>query len=159
MKNIDQNIKRLSFTLSKGNRPNGTDIEAFNGVVEWINTYKTDVLNNNKLFAKLYILFLNQYIEKFETDIFDPIPQKELSRLLDLPLENYYIAFTKALNDSGRYRLLREKGVKTGKHPKEMTKEDRGKDVKLEDFKDVWDVETVTDNLGLMIVEALKRFS
>ena len=156
MKNIDQNIKRLSFTLSKGNKPNQTDIEAFNGVVEWINTYKTDVLNNNKLFAKLYILFLKQHIEKFETDIFDQIPQKELSRLLDLPLENYYIAFTKALNDSGRYRILREKGVEIGKHPKEMTNK---ADVNLEDFKDVWDVETVTDNLGLMIVEALKRFS
>lgn len=159
MMNINQSIKRLSFTLQKGNKPNSKDVEALNTIIEWVNSVKNDTLNNNQLFAKLYIYFLDRYVNEFETDIFDPIPQKELSRKLDMSLESYYKAFTRSLNDSGRYRLLRQKGVAIGKHPNEMTEEEKGHGVTLDDFKDAWDIETVRDNLDIMIVEALKRFS
>jgi len=157
MNNIDENIKRLSFTFSKGNKPNQEDIKAFNGVVEWINTYKTNVLNNNQLFAKLYILMLKDFIDKFETDIFDPLPQKELSRILDYPLESFYKSFTNSLNDNHRFRLLKDKGETFGQTPSEF--KSTATDVSLEDFKDAWNIEEVRDNLDIMIVEALKRFS
>ena len=52
---IANNIKRLSYTIGKGNKPNANDIEALNGVIEYVNQEKERSLNNHQLFAKLYI--------------------------------------------------------------------------------------------------------
>ena len=52
---VVNNIKRLSYTFSKGNKPNQNDIEALNGVIDYVNKEKERELNNYHLFAKMYI--------------------------------------------------------------------------------------------------------
>lgn len=153
--NINESIRRIKFTVENGNRPNDTDIKAFNEIVDWVERQRAETVNKNHLFAKLYIYYLNQFIDKFESTVFSEIPEGELHKKLSMPIQNYFQAFTNSLNDSNRYRILRSKGVEFGKHPNETDK--KGNGVELKDFKDVWDVDTVEKKLTEMIVEALNK--
>ena len=58
-------FNRLGFTLSKGNKPNNTDLEAFNFLVEIFNKTIEKTTQENRLFAKLYILTLKDYTAKY----------------------------------------------------------------------------------------------
>lgn len=53
--NIIKDINRLSFTISKQNKPNQTDADALDGIIEYVNQEKERQLNNHQLFAKLFI--------------------------------------------------------------------------------------------------------
>lgn len=56
-------INRLAYTISKGNKPNANDVEALNELIEYVNKEKERELNNNILFAKLYVnVFKNDLI-------------------------------------------------------------------------------------------------
>ena len=52
---IEKDIRRLAFTISKGNKPNESDIQALNGVIKYVNDEKERTLNNYHLFARMYI--------------------------------------------------------------------------------------------------------
>ena len=57
-------ISRLAYTIGSGNKPNATDIEALNELIEYVNKEKQRELNNNRLFAKLYVnVFKNDLIK------------------------------------------------------------------------------------------------
>ena len=57
-------INRLAYTISNGNKPNATDVEALNQLIGYINKEKQRELNNNILFAKLYVnTFKNDLIK------------------------------------------------------------------------------------------------
>lgn len=56
-------INRLAYTISKGNKPNASDMEALNDIIDYVNKEKERELNNNRLFAKLYVnVFKNDLI-------------------------------------------------------------------------------------------------
>ena len=50
-----KSINRLAYTISKGNKPNASDMEALNEIIDYVNKEKERELRNNKLFAKLYV--------------------------------------------------------------------------------------------------------
>lgn len=57
-------INRLAYTISNGNKPNATDAEALNELIDYVNKEKVRELNNNMLFAKLYVnTFKNDLIK------------------------------------------------------------------------------------------------
>ena len=145
--NIDKAIERLAwrFTAKKGFTPNENDLSALNSLISWINRQESEAIKNNQLFAKLYIYNLNQSIRYFEASVFDDIPQKELSRMLDLPLKNYYTAFHKELQSNNISRVIQNKNI---------NKEDV-----LKELQDKYTIEECTSQLDKMINESLNRFS
>ena len=57
-------INRLAYTISNGNKPNTSDVEALNQLIDYVNKEKERELNNNRLFAKLYVnVFKNDLIK------------------------------------------------------------------------------------------------
>lgn len=57
-------INRLAYTISKGNKPNANDVKALNEIIEYVNKEKERELDNNMLFAKLYVnAFKNSLIK------------------------------------------------------------------------------------------------
>jgi hypothetical protein len=72
-------FNRLGFTLSKGNKPNNTDLEAFNFLVETFNKTIEKTTQENRLFAKLYILTLKDYTAKYNDIEF---AKKEVNKYL-----------------------------------------------------------------------------
>ena len=55
---IQKSIDRLKYTFSKGNKPNQNDFIALNDVINYVNTERQTLQNNQLLFSKL---FLNQF--------------------------------------------------------------------------------------------------
>lgn len=57
-------INRLIYTITKGNKPNQTDIDALNDVIRYYNSERDRQFVNNRLFAKMYIsTFKNDLIK------------------------------------------------------------------------------------------------
>ena len=153
MYDIKKSINRFNWRFRKddnGNffnfKPTNEDVKCMNTLISWIIREKKEDLQNNQLFAKLYIYFLHQQIREHNTTVLDSIPQKQLSKLLDKPIHSFYEAFTKELHDNQICKLL--EGV---------TREN--KKLTPEMLRKAYDLEYVTNSLNGMITEALNRFS
>ena len=120
------------------------DFNALLEVVEYIDILRKEKVAKNTLFAKLYIYHLNNLIDIYETDILEDIPQKELSKLLDISLEAYFKRFHEKLQTNW-VNSMAEKLVKTKEFPKEYVKEK-------------YTEEFCRSKLTEMINEALNRF-
>jgi hypothetical protein len=80
---VKEALQRLGFTLSKQNKPNATDIEAFNEIVKWISTSNEKIVHDNLLFAKLYLVVLKEFSNVYQSVDF---ANKEISKELSKPL-------------------------------------------------------------------------
>ena len=59
-------INRLGFTISKSNRPNEKDIEAYNCILEVLEQTQTKTIQENLLFAKLYAYNLQEFTRHYK---------------------------------------------------------------------------------------------
>jgi len=92
---IDIAILEL-YNLVKNN-PDCTpeQVESINTVIEWINNAKHSHLDNNKLFAKLYIISFNHAIQHYNDITF---AQKEIHKQLSEPVENHAFWLKETIN-------------------------------------------------------------
>lgn len=139
-------IKRLSwrFSQQKAFKPNENDINALNDVIKHLNESDKKQINDNRLFAKLYIYNLTETIRKFESTIFEKEIQKSLHKLLDYDLEYFYTAFHRELQGN----LINEVILKTDTTDKNIH----------ERMEEIYTIEVVKEKLNFMINESLKRF-
>jgi hypothetical protein len=86
---ISDSIKRLGFTISKQNKPNLTDAEALNAIIEFINLSNKSVIKENELTAKLFCFVLKEFLFHYKNVNFaSKIINKEiLSKPLEFHLE------------------------------------------------------------------------
>jgi len=80
---IKEAFNRLRFTLSKGNKPNQTDIEAFNEIGKYFALHQKDIVQDNLLFAKLYAFTLSELLTYYSDVDF---ANKELNKVLSEPI-------------------------------------------------------------------------
>ncbi len=71
-------INRLGFTISKSNRPNEKDIEAYNCILEVLEQTQTKTIQDNLLFAKLYAFTLQEFTKHYGDVDFANIRLNEL---------------------------------------------------------------------------------
>lgn len=106
---LKQAFERLKFTISKQNKPNEKDIEAFNKLAEYFDKQNKDVIQENLLFAKLYAFVLSEFTNHYtEIDRANKEINKILSEPLDLRIE-YLLIKTKEMelrNYFKRKRIL-----------------------------------------------------
>lgn len=130
--------------------PNENDIKCVNDIITWVNNQKNISIKNNKLFAKLYIFYLDEHIKRFETTVFDEIPQQALSRLLSMNLNAFYTSFHNNLHQNKFNKFLKistdDLEIKTDDELMQM-------------FKEEYNFDYVVKELQEMITEALNRFS
>ena len=136
-------LERIFWRFEKI-KSNETDQKALDTLAEFVNNKHTKQLQDNEMFAKVYIFMYSYFLKSYNTDIYDSIPQKELHRYLDQPLEKIVERFKVKLNEK-EYEL---QGSIV--HPA------IGKSTS--ESKDVWDYETVKEHLELMINLALNEF-
>jgi len=101
-------IQRLGwrFANHQNFKVNEKDLEAWNTIIELVNSHDSKGFKNNQLFAKAYIGLLKATLEYYKTDIFDPKPQKALHKRLEKPLEWHIQEFTNYLNLSDMYQRM-----------------------------------------------------
>jgi len=81
-------IKRLAYTVGNKNKPNETDAEAINKVIEWFNLSNQKAVNENLLFAKLYILVLKDLSNHYKSiDGANKVICDSLSKPIDFHIE------------------------------------------------------------------------
>ena len=123
---------------------NITDQKALDTLADFVNDKHNKQLQDNEMFAKVYIFMYSYFLKRYNTDIYDTIPQKELHRYLDQPLERIVERFRVKMNEK-EYELQG-----TIEHPA------IGKSTS--DFKEEWDYETTKEHLELIINIAIDEF-
>ena len=151
-------------------KPGEKDVQALTAIIKFVEDNHKKQIQDYHLFAKLYIMVYAQYLERYKTTIFDDIPRKELHKLLNTPLDNFIQRFTDRLNESELYALFDELGIKS-EHPATKTiecKEEEnkalknalnGKNNKNRFCGQIWDIETVKENIELQINNVINEFS
>lgn len=128
---------------------NEDDKIALKSVLAWINRNSGDNVNNNQLFAKLYVYFLTQEIRYNQATVFDELLQKKVNSMLAKPLPLFYKAFISDLYGSQYAKLTREQSINESNEVM----------MDIKQFKETFNEDYVISKLNEMISEALNRFS
>jgi len=80
---LKEAFDRLRFTLTNQNKPNQTDIDAFNEIGKYFALHQKDIVQDNLLFAKLYAFTLSELLTYY-SDI--DFANKELNKVLNEPI-------------------------------------------------------------------------
>lgn len=163
---IKEAINRLGYTISKQNKPNSTDAEALNSIIQFLNdTMKTEV-QENKLFAKLYIMnFITQMRIVRDFDL----AQKNVNKILKMSLDGLYNEFRKEANVLEIKNYFDSKGLKDTwsmmsnfdlkenmKHNAELCEKINQKE--FLEVCDMWSEENIYNNLNATITLALNTY-
>ncbi len=142
---LEKSIERISWQFSRGVsfKPNDADVISWNNIIQWIASQKQVTMSNQQLFAKLYIEKLVREIRESKSTVFDNDIQKEVSRVLSMPIELFYKAFHSDLHNNQIKKVLKDK-----------LKED----VTFEDMENKYTLDFVTNKLNEMITESINEF-
>jgi hypothetical protein len=153
-------VSRLSYTISKGNKPNETDKVALNSLIKFINNSDKEVVQENLLFAKLYTIVLSDFLLNYkDIDFANKQLNKELStplefhikilqqRLKTFELENYFKS--KGITDP----LLTEDNLEKYKHLFPSISS-----IGVSESLDFWDYDNVVSHLNRNINESLTTY-
>ena len=150
---VKRALDQLIFKFKKVWNPTQSDVDALNSIITFVDDKHKQQINNYELFAKLYIFVYQEFLRNHNTTVFNSVPQKELNKLLDRPIEEFIKDFTKSQNDIEQRLYFKELGIEE-KHPALKTLEEKAKDFeKLKGFdKDrlfgtVWKVEDIQPQL------------
>lgn len=80
---LQEAFNRLRYTISKQNKPNQTDADAFNEICKYFELHHKDIIQDNLLFAKLYCFTLSELLSYY-TDV--DFANKELNKVLSEPI-------------------------------------------------------------------------
>ena len=81
---LGDSIKRLRFTLSKQNKPNQSDIDAFNSICSHLQKSEAEVNQDHLLFGKLYTYVLSNMLHHYSDINF---ANKRLNEILSQPMD------------------------------------------------------------------------
>ena len=158
--NTTEALKRLRFTISKGNKPNQLDIEALNQIIRDQKKQAEETTKEHYLFAKLYSVVLRSNTEflgditkanKVVNDILSSSLEDQLQRLLLVlkhqNLSNYFES--KSIFDP----LLNKENFETYKKLfPEISKEG------IDYVFNAWDMDNLTAHFQFTVNQSLINF-
>lgn len=160
-------ISRLSYTIGKGNKPNETDKVALNSIITYINKFEQETIQDNLLFAKLYTLVLNSFVNNYnDIDFANKILNKELAT----PLNSHIEILLMSLKTIYISEFFKQNGIVDpfiiGKPVIEaVEKYEQNKQLfpkidtkKMLEAMDMWDFENVSAHLNRNINESLNTY-
>ena len=162
-----QAISRLLYTIGKGHKPNETDKVALNSIIQYINKFESETIQDNSLFAKLYTLVLSEFLSYYgNVDFANQILNKELSRPI-----NYHIQILEnRLKTFELDNFFKSKGIVDpfiiGKPISEsIERYEKNKKLfpsinvkELLETSEVWSYDNVTSHLNRNINESLNKY-
>ena len=160
---VKKDIDRLIYTISNQNKPNKNDIDALNGVIEYVNSEKDRLINNHRMFARIYISSFTYGIYKTNGNY-----QKISNNLLDVlktPLETIYNDFHQQMNETEFENVTDLLGM-SNKHPAIRTPEENENDKRIvsENAKDItealthYNKEDVYDRLNSLMSDLIEDY-
>jgi hypothetical protein len=113
---VAESIKRLSFTISKQNKPNQNDAEAINQIIEFLNLSNKKVIKENQLLAKMFCFVLKEFLNHYKNVNF--ASKKINSDILSLPIE-YHLQSLKSMLDMHELTETYKSGIPSEEYLKE----------------------------------------
>ena len=89
-------LNRLIYTISNGNKPNQTDIDALNNVISYYNKERERSIENQEMFAKVFIGTFKDLIIKSNGDYKGSL--NTLKKYLAIDMQPHYDSFHTDLN-------------------------------------------------------------
>lgn len=161
---IEKAMQRIVWRVSNGTHtPNQNDVEAVTIVAEWINRQKTQEVQQNRLFAKMYVYCFVNELQFYQNLKF---AQKRLHEILKTPLIQLYNDFKNKLNDVELNNAQISFGF-SNLHPLEMTETQKQKDddllkenaeVMQKYLFGIWTSEKIENGLNSQISEAINSY-
>lgn len=161
---IEKAMQRIVWRVSNGNHtPNQNDVEAVTIVAEWINRQKTQEIQQNRLFAKMYVYcFIHEL--QFYQDL--KFAQKKLHEILKTPVIDLYGQFKDKLNFVEYNSLLKSLGfsnlhtllTKKEQEQKEAVLTQENKEVIQKYLFGIWTPEKIETGLNNQISEAINHY-
>lgn len=160
----DKAFDRLKWRMTNGQFvPNENDLTALKTLGEWINREKQKEVQQNTIFAKMYVYcFIHEL--HFYKDL--KFAQKKLHEVLKLSLVEQYQNFSTNLNQMEYEKFLHSIGI-TSDHPF-LTAETQRKEeeniisenqVQIQRFlKGIWEPEKVFTSLDNQVSEAINHY-
>jgi len=160
-------IQRLTYTISKSNKPNETDKVALNSVIKYINNFEKETIKDNLLFAKLYTLVLSDFLLHYKDIDFANI---QLNKELSAPLESHILLLQSRLKTFELDTFFKQNGIVDpfiiGKPVAEAVKRyNDNKEIfpkintkELLEVIDLWDYDNVCSHLNRNINESINTY-
>ena len=164
--NINKAIQHFEFKLVEKDKngkvkklkdsftPTIHDVNAYNAFVEYHENNNKQQINDNQLFAKLYIKYYSELIKYYRSSLFDKEPQKDINRLLDTPIEDVINEFRETIRTIEQSKMFEVNG--TLKHPLKWSEEDK-KSISMSKVELI-PYEEAADNLIATVNLALNTF-
>lgn len=83
--NLKKSISRIGFTIANQNKPNDTDVDAFNFLCDHLKKVEEKTIQDNLLFAKLYAYLLGKLLSHYNNV---DEANKYLNKILQQPFLN-----------------------------------------------------------------------
>lgn len=148
-------IDRLRFTISKQNKPNEKDVEAFNEVLSFFELSQKDTLQDNQHFAKLYTYILGKLTAHYK-DVSEA--NKHLNKILSQPQESLTQTLLMELKAMEVRSVFKDEFLKD-KKPTDVEKTLKNYPEFQQDFVQAWehwDIDNVVAHLNTNINLSLK---
>lgn len=157
--NIAKSINRLSYTIQNQNKPNTSDANALNYIMEFINQTTKQEVHENELFAKLYVS--NLIMQLRLTSNLD-LAQKNVNKILKINLITLYEHARIDVNVVEIKDYFNNKGFKepySNENIKLNSKlADEINPIEFNDVCQTWDYAETETNLNAMITFALNHY-
>lgn len=153
--NLKKAFDRLRFTLSKQNKPNETDIEAFNKIAEVFALSEKETLQDNEHFAKLYTYLLGKFCAHYKN--VDSANQ-HLNKILTQPQESLTQTLLMELKAMEARSIFKDDFLQD-KNPTDLEKTLKNYPDLKKDFESAWnnwDYDNVVAHLNTNINLSLK---
>lgn len=163
MMTIKRSVEHFLFKLNPKNniwKATKNDVEAINEIIKFVEEKHAKQLENNQLFAKLYISYYAEILKYYQATVFDNEPQKALHKILDTPIEQLINDFVKTANEIEVSNKMKLAGIEI-KHPQLVSEDQKKKEVeifKLEMLEDEINYEEAKDNLTSLINLSLNTY-
>jgi hypothetical protein len=165
---VKEALQRLGFTISKQNKPNATDAEAFNKILWFVNTSIEDNPKKNMLFAKLYLYTYRVMYQLYGND---EVVQSKLHTILSQPIGFHYSNVKDTVNTYELRNYLDGKGIRStyleflSKPERDIIEEQTKKNIENSDQKEILEMiefyndEDIVLAMNALITLALKTYT
>lgn len=115
---IDRALSWFKWRLTNGKQfsPNKKDAEAYNRIAEYVTQSKMEAFQSSELYSRLYIWAFRQFLQHYDAPITNPIPQRELHKVIDKPAAQHVKEFTDFLNEKEMYSAFDMSGSEGWMH-------------------------------------------
>jgi len=115
---IDKALDRFKWRITSRQQfvPNKGDVEAYNTLVEYVENARKQVFRSSELYARLYVWAFRQFLQYYNSPVTNPLPQRELHKVIDKPAAQHVQEFTDFLNDQEMYSAFDVCGSESWMH-------------------------------------------